>query len=59
MYRDDRDAMLARLAALEPDAAAAPGLRARVAELERENESLRLEVAKLAAALAKRVAERR
>lgn len=59
MYRDDRDAMLARLTALEPDAAAAPGLRKRVAELERENEALRLEVAKLAAAMAKRVAERR
>lgn len=59
MYRDDRDAMLARLAALEPEAAAAPGLRKRVAELERENEVLRLELAKLAAAMAKRVAERR
>ncbi len=59
MYRDDHDALLARLAALEPDAAAADGLRKRVAELERENAALRLEVAKLAAAMAKRIAERR
>jgi len=59
MYRDDREALLARLNALEPDAEAAPGLRKRVVELERENEALRLEVAKLAAAMAKRIAERR
>ena len=59
MYRDDSEALLARLTALEPDAAEAPALRKRVAELERENEALRVEVAKLAAAFAKRVAERR
>ncbi len=59
MYRDDGDALLARLAALEPEADAAPKLRARVAELERENASLRLEMAKLAAAAALLVAERR
>jgi len=59
MYRDDREALLARLTALEPEAEAAPKLRARVAELERENTALRLEVAKLAAAMAKRIAERR
>ncbi len=59
MYRDDGDALLARLAALEPEAEAAPKLRARVAELERENASLRIEMAKLAAAMALRVAERR
>lgn len=59
MYRDDRDALLARLAALEPEAAAAPGLRVRVAELERENASLRQELARLAAALAMRAAQGR
>jgi regulator of replication initiation timing len=59
MYRDDHEALLARLTALEPDALAAPELRKRVAKLEAENTALRIEVAKLAAALAKRVAERR
>jgi hypothetical protein len=59
MYRDDRDALLARLAALEDDARDAPALRARVAELERENARLRQELAKLAAAAAARAAKLR
>ena len=59
MYRDDRDALLARLAALEVDARDAPALRARVVELERENARLRQELAKLAAAAAARAAKLR
>ncbi|MBX3156846.1 MAG: hypothetical protein KF773_12805 [Deltaproteobacteria bacterium] len=56
MYRDDREALLARLHALEADARDAPVLRARVAKLEAENAHLREELAKLAAAAAARAA---
>jgi len=60
-FRDDHDALLARLDVLERDAAQVNELfsrngelRVRVAELEAENHNLRHELARLAAALAER-----
>jgi len=50
-YRDDRDAMLARLAALERAAADAGALRERVRELEAENRRLSHELSALRARL--------
>ncbi len=46
-FRDDRDALLARLAALEHAAADADELRKRVAELEAQNRALTAEVERL------------
>jgi hypothetical protein len=50
-FRDDRDAMLARMAALERQAADAADLRRRVAELEAENRRLAHELSALRARL--------
>jgi hypothetical protein len=50
-FRDDRDAMLARMAALERQAADADELRRRVAALEVENQRLAAELSALRARL--------
>jgi hypothetical protein len=50
-YRDDRDAMLARLEALERDAVEVGPLRARITELEAENARLTGVIAELRARL--------
>jgi hypothetical protein len=50
-YRDDREAMLARLDALERDAVELGPLRARIAELEAENQRLVGVIAELRARL--------
>jgi hypothetical protein len=51
-YRDDREAMLARLTVLEREAVELAPLRARVAELEADNRWLAARVAELEARLA-------